>query len=163
MSIRYRTQTFFIVAYFPDYFFSLWWSLMSIKLVFLSTYLFFFSYRFWDLLFVSDSLKYYDHMSRCRNFLPGNIFFFGSLWVFSIRCVSSLFLITSQIFGQLPPLTFTFMSPSESSIHVLKFLFLSSINYNFFLVPPFCLLRESLDLIFKGTNLFLRWICLLNT
>lgn len=32
-----------------------------------------------------------------------------------------------------------------------------------FLMPPFCLLRESLDLIFKCTNLFLRCICLLNT
>lgn len=95
-------------------------------------------------------------------FLPVNIFLLLNLCIFSIRHVSSLFLINS--FHQLFPLPLTFTSPSGSSvIHILIFLLLSSINFNFSFMlsfmPPFCLLRETLDLTFQLINLFLRRIC----
>lgn len=86
-------------------------------------------------------------------------FLFGNV-IFLIKCVSFLLLVNSWIFHQIFFLSFTCTSPSGSSItHILVSPLLSSVSFNFSFMPPFCLLREPLDVILQFTNLFLRCVC----
>lgn len=131
-STRYKTQGFFLVLIFLAIFFLfLVKSDVNQALSFLLICFFTLATSRFD--FLTLMLLNLTVIYSGVGFFPLLSLLFGNMWVFLIRCVSSLLLVNSWVFYQTFFLSFTHISPSGSSvIHVWLSPLLSSVSFKFF-------------------------------